>query len=119
VYPNINRLNTKDIAATIVEEGFIIGKNNSVNVSLDCDAVEIYTNMKTRSPLNNFKKGPFYVGTISFRKNGEFTDSWKFDNNYIGTPIIKLAEKLQERYGVEIVINDEYEVVWGKSDTGI
>lgn len=112
-------INTKDIAATIVEEGFIIGKNNAVNISIDCDALEIY---KERKPLEikgiKIKRNPVDVGTIYFKKNGEFSKSWYFDNNKIGLPINKLSEKLANTYKVNVILNDEYEVVWGKDDTG-
>lgn len=113
-------INTKDIATTIMEEGFIIGKNNAVNISLDCDALEIY---KERKPLEvigmRIKREPIDVGTLYFRKNGEFSESWYFDNNRIGEPIKRLSKKLENKYGIQVVLNDEYYVVWGKDDIGI
>lgn len=111
-------INAKDIAATITEEGFFIGKNNAVNICLDCDALEIYTNMKTKSLFDRFKTKPFYIGTLYFKKNGEFSKSWFLDNEYFGKPIDSLKKKLEDTYGVEVSINNKYEIL-DKEDPGI
>ncbi len=111
-------MNTKDIAATIIEEGFIIGKNNAVNISIDCDALEIYTNMRTKGLIDRFKTRPLHAGTLYFRQNGGFSKSWYFDNNYFGEPIDSLKKRLEDKYKVNVLTNDKYEIV-NKEDEGI
>lgn len=114
------KLNTKDIAATIIEEGFIIGKKNAVRISIDCDALEIY---KLRKPLKiagmKINRKPVYIGKLYFKENGKFSKSWYLDNEKIGEPIEKLAKKLEDTYNIRMRMNDEYDVVWGKEDMGI
>lgn len=111
-------MNTKDIAATIIEEEFIIGKNNAVNISLDCDALEIYTNMKTKGLFDRFKVRPLHAGTLYFKQNEGFSESWYFDNNYFGEPIDSLKKRLEDTYEVKVLTNDKYEIM-NKEDEGI
>ncbi|GIU68804.1 MAG: hypothetical protein KatS3mg002_0040 [Candidatus Woesearchaeota archaeon] len=135
-------INVKDIASTIINEGYMIGKNNAVNIDSKCEALEIYTRKK---PIYLFglkiNKKPEHIGTLYFKtnysiknkikektledleNNNEIENSnkniWYFDNNKIGKPVIELAKKLEKKYDIQVILNDEYEVVWGKDDPGI
>lgn len=111
-------INTKDIAATITEQGFIIGRNNAVDKSIDCDTLEIYTNMRTKGLFDRFKRRPLHVGTLYLKQNGKFSKSWYFDNNYFGEPIDSLKKILEDKYKVNVLTNDKYEIL-NKEDEGI
>ncbi|MEM4710839.1 MAG: hypothetical protein QXL18_02765 [Candidatus Woesearchaeota archaeon] len=110
--------NVKDIASTIIEEGYMIGKNNAVNISNECDALEIYKRIKPKKILGiRINKKPVYIGTLYLNKTIE-DEKWYFDNNIIGKNIEDLTKKLEKTYNVKVELNDNYYVLWGKNDPG-
>lgn len=109
--------NIKDIASTIIEEGYIIGKNNAVNISNKCDALEIYKQIKPKKIFGmQINKKPVYIGTLHF--NNKDKNTWYFDNNIIGKTVEDLAKKLEKTYNVKVTLNDNYHVLWEKNDPG-